>query len=104
MFPHMDDIVPLPKYTFNSYLNVFQEYSMNIAANGSDLCAVFIKNTHCLDSNIVLSLKYDYISLEKVAYKTAAEVYYIVRKSNTKKLFPPMVSYLPAKFSDDSIL
>ena len=98
MFPHMDDITPLPKYIFKSYLNIVRTIRpMNIAINGSDLCVVFSNNTHCNDGNIVLSLKYDYISLEKVLLKTAKDVHFIVRKSNTKFYVPPWsVIYQPS--------
>ena len=90
MFPHMDDIVPLPKYTFKSYLNVLKaRRAMNIAVNGSGLGVVLIKNMHCIDSNIVLSLNYNYISLEEVVYTTAKDVYYVVRTRTTKNYFPP---------------
>ena len=104
MFAHMDDIIPLPKYTFKSYLNVIKtNVQRNIAVNGSDLCTVFNKSTHCIASDIVLSLKYDYISLEKVVYQTANDVYYVVRKSNTNIYVPPWsVIYQPTfKMAND---
>ena len=104
MFAHMDDIIPLPKYTFKSYLNVIKRnLQRNIAVNGSDLCTVFNKSTHCIASDIVLSLKYDYISLEKVVYQTANDVYYVVRKSNTNIYVPPWsVIYQPTfKMAND---
>ena len=91
MFHHMDDISPSPKETFKSYLNVINSnLETNIAVNGSGLCVAFNMSTHCNTSNIVLSIKNDFISLGKIVYKTVRKEFdYLVRISNANYYLPP---------------
>ena len=90
MFHHMDDISPSPRETFKSFLNVVKEpRQKHVAVNGSDLCEALNMSKHCIGSDIVLSLKYNDISLDRFAYKTLKTPYPLVRISNANHYVPP---------------